>query len=265
VTSEKMSFQDTIQRAYTDSGPGGGHVIPDAMRSLLDYRGEPPPHEVRTTVLFTLAGTIQAGRDETLEKGNAMYDLTTELSKKTPYQRRSDKRSVEKMLLELPYWRYAVLWMIIPSLERASELSYRSKADYDATVTILALLRYRIEKARYPDRLDDLVAAGYLKQLPQDPYSAGPLVYRRTGDDFTLYSVAANFTDDGGTPIAENGWDPAVRPSFGRAAKGGDHVFWPVQFEKPEDVAPPEAPVEAPPESPASAPASAPASQPSAD
>ncbi|MBP7052910.1 MAG: hypothetical protein KBE65_18040, partial [Phycisphaerae bacterium] len=44
------------------------------------------------------------------------------------------------------------------------------------------------------------------------------LVYRRTGADFILHSVAEDFDDDGGQ-----------HSDWGRGEKGGDYVFWPVQ------------------------------------
>jgi hypothetical protein len=51
-----------------------------------------------------------------------------------------------------------------------------------------------------------------------DPYSDGPLVYRRQGGDFILYSFGADFDDDGG-----------VHSRWGDSHQGGDQVFWPVQ------------------------------------
>jgi hypothetical protein len=51
-----------------------------------------------------------------------------------------------------------------------------------------------------------------------DPFSSGPLVYKLTDNNFILYSLAADFNDDGGKH------DPKW------AGEGdGDYVFWPVQ------------------------------------
>jgi len=43
-------------------------------------------------------------------------------------------------------------------------------------------------------------------------------IFRRSDDDFILYSFGADFDDDGGTPS-----------KWGYGEKGGDQVFWPVQ------------------------------------
>ena len=67
-----------------------------------------------------------------------------------------------------------------------------------------------------------LVAAGYMKELPIDTYSDKPLVYKKTEDDFILYSVGHNFIDDGGVP--GTGRDGKVRSW----AANGDEIFWPV-------------------------------------
>jgi hypothetical protein len=59
--------------------------------------------------------------------------------------------------------------------------------------TAVALVAYRQKTGRYPERLDQLPAPP-----PPDLFTGKPLVYRRTGDGFLLYSVGMNFKDDGG-------------------------------------------------------------------
>ncbi|MHC4363546.1 MAG: hypothetical protein ACYSTZ_12020, partial [Planctomycetota bacterium] len=92
------------------------------------------------------------------------------------------------------------------------------KAQQAGLLTVLAILRYSVDKGRLPHRLEHLVTTKYLEELPMDPYSDRPLVYKRLGDDFTLYSLAADFDDDGG-----------VRSHWGMGEEGGDMVFWPVE------------------------------------
>jgi hypothetical protein len=81
-----------------------------------------------------------------------------------------------------------------------------------------------LDKDGYPDKLEELVKKNYLKQLPTDPYSDKPLIYKKNDNDFALYSVGENFRDDAGE---------VVRYSLnGEIAKwgleNGDAVFWPV-------------------------------------
>jgi hypothetical protein len=120
-------------------------------------------------------------------------------------------------------FRFFLIQIFMPATERASELAYRGKMYHEATLTTLALLRWRQEKDQYPAALGELVAAGFLKELPKDPYSDKPLVYKKTDDDFALYSVGPNFTDDRGEVFIKNG-----NPRKWGTDEAGDIVFWPV-------------------------------------
>ena len=73
---------------------------------------------------------------------------------------------------------------------------------------------HRGTAGRFPSSLDELDAAG-LAELRIDPFSGKDFVYKRSGDTFTLYSVADNLKDDGGQH--DSSWED------------GDFVFWPVQ------------------------------------
>jgi hypothetical protein len=66
-----------------------------------------------------------------------------------------------------------------------------------------ALELHRREHGEYPEQLEELVPK-FLPSLPSDPCGGKPLRYRREGKgDYYLYSVGANFRDDGGTKGAE--------------------------------------------------------------
>jgi hypothetical protein len=60
-----------------------------------------------------------------------------------------------------------------------------------------ALAAYRADHGSYPDRLDALVP-NYISQVPKDRYSEKPLLFKRQGTGFLLYSVGLNGVDDGG-------------------------------------------------------------------
>lgn len=134
------------------------------------------------------------------------YDM---VAAKTPWQLHSEKTSLgteQNPLIETA------------SLDRVIEIEYRSRADVEALITTLGLLRYKKDKGEYPSSLSDLVSAGYLTALPSDPFSNKPFVYTQTQADFKLYSFGADFDDDGGLPS-----------KWGSGEEGGDQVFWPVE------------------------------------
>ncbi len=64
----------------------------------------------------------------------------------------------------------------------------------------LALRLYLAEHGELPKRLEQLVP-DYLPELPLDPFSERPLVYRPDGSSWLLYSIGPDHKDDGGTPI----------------------------------------------------------------
>jgi hypothetical protein len=98
------------------------------------------------------------------------------------------------------------------------ELESRIRADEHALITTMAVLRYNADKGGYPANFSDIVSSGYIKELPIDPFSDKPFVYKQTRDNFTLYSFGADYDDDGGMPS-----------KWGRGEEGGDQVFWPVE------------------------------------
>ena len=110
--------------------------------------------------------------------------------------------------------------ILMPSHDNSSEQAWRIIASRRAINTILAVKIYQKEKGTLPDSLESLMNAGYLQKLPDDPYSAEPLVYVRQGESFILYSQGADFDDDGGVEQADDSW--------GQDRKGGDRRFWPV-------------------------------------
>lgn len=63
----------------------------------------------------------------------------------------------------------------------------------------LALIAFHNEQGQLPESLDELVPK-YLTAVPLDPFSptGKPLLYRREGKDYVLYSVGNDGEDDGG-------------------------------------------------------------------
>jgi hypothetical protein len=62
----------------------------------------------------------------------------------------------------------------------------------------LALAAFHADHGNYPDKLDSLVP-DYLKTIPKDIFTENsPLIYRREGAGYRLYSVGQNGKDDGG-------------------------------------------------------------------
>lgn len=102
---------------------------------------------------------------------------------------------------------------------RPFELYLKTVAMRAGLVTLLALLAHRTSTGDWPSSLDELSPSA-----PPDPFTGRPLIYRRTAEGMTLYSVGWNCRDDGGA----HRWD------FGES-EPGDYVFWPPPPIMPSD------------------------------
>ena len=167
---------------------------------------------------------VHARRDATVAKANEIFDLQSRNAGMTPYQRHvSDIITSDEMFYEsLPNYRFFLIQIFMPATARVSEIAYRGKMGHEATKTIVAVLRWRLQKNQYPESLSELVAVGFLDELPMDSFSDKPLVYKKTADDFILYSVGPNFIDDGG----QYGKDRSG--NIRKWSDNGNAVFWPV-------------------------------------
>jgi len=225
----KMTALDTMQRIFTDGGPGGGHLSP----SRLDWafpgfveRGSEA--DVFDALICIGTSMIHAGRDKTMAKIDEKYDYICKDMRISPYEGHvcvndGTGYSSNNFSMSLSKYRYSLLHIAIPIMRGRVEAVYQTKANYEAVIAILALHRWNLEKGKYPEDLNELVEAGFLEELPGDPYSDGALVYKRTDGDFILYSVGQKFIDEGGKVVIDDRgyvqkWD----------YNSGDTVFWPV-------------------------------------
>jgi hypothetical protein len=226
--ASKICFLDTVQHIFTDGGPGGGHLVPEKFIYLLEFTGDVGKRRSAVAkrenlfALYTAKGIVHAGRNDTIEMGNCVIEQFCELAELTPYERHIRGISEEQIVSAIPENRFSFVKYYFsrfraPNLGKAYESFYRNSVLCEATLAVLALQHWRLEKGEFPQNLQELLDAGYLKELPMDPYSDKPLVYKRLDNSFTLYSLGADFDDDGGTPS-----------NWGEGDKGGDAVFWPV-------------------------------------
>jgi hypothetical protein len=222
---EKFCILDFIQRCYTDNGRGSGHLIPGQLQKFMNVDEVVGSAKFGAGEILAISVT-SANRRKMSQEFEKIYSTAQEWATKTPWQLHKenvdfgmgfDKWSCLKKI------RYSFVRLLTPVTARANEIAYRIKADTYATLTIIALFRYEQDKGSYPSALDDLLQTGYLKQLPMDPWSDKPLVYKTTADGFMLYSVGSDFKDDGGQVVRD------AKGKIKPYADEGDWVFWPMQ------------------------------------
>jgi hypothetical protein len=79
-----------------------------------------------------------------------------------------------------------------------------SLAELRSLIVALACERYRLATGAWPKSLDDLQPA-YLKEIPLDPYTNKPMLFRELPDGIVIYSVGVNGVDDGGAVLTIGG------------------------------------------------------------
>jgi hypothetical protein len=207
-TIERAVMYDRAQGLFIDHNSGLPRISQaqlDKMKDMLKL-SEQQIQDLR-----------QVDGPGTLMVADNVYDYFGEAAGKTPWQLHNEKQNIKEAVQELTRGNPLVP-IFLPAADRVIELSWRSKAATDALITTLAVLRYKADKGQLPDKLAQLVPKGYLEKLPMDPYSDKPLVYKKTGASFTLYSLGVDFDDDSG-----------ARSNWGEGQKGGDRTFWPVE------------------------------------
>ncbi|MBN2271475.1 MAG: hypothetical protein JXN61_12725 [Sedimentisphaerales bacterium] len=228
VRGERLMFMDTVQHIFTGHGLGGGHLIPNRLSMVGDLGFDSDSHQNTTARMLELsacaaASMAHARREKTVAKANELYDTFERRATMTPYQKRlAEVPSADDILNSLSHYRYSFLHMMCPAIDRIAELGFRARTGHQATLTILAFKRWQAQKGSYPATLNDLVSAGLLQELPSDPYSDKPLVYRLTADGFTLYSLGPDFEDQAGATGKDRDGHPKAW------VDDGDTVFWPV-------------------------------------
>ena len=79
----------------------------------------------------------------------------------------------------------------------------------------LALQLYYREHGAFPDRLEELVKSGYLKEIPIDPFGKGePFRYRRESGPHgsaVVWSVWLDSVDQGGVDLYDRETDWGIR------------------------------------------------------
>ncbi len=223
LKAEKLIVYDEIQRCFTEDRFGGGHLYLSRISSLKsDYQNDmmdaetifSPQHWPRAVkVLFA-----HPDKEKTRETADCFFDFWIKYYLKTPGQIKAEGIDAEKIIEGNVFLQILIRFDWV----RINQIARRNKTDVHATVAVLAILRYSKDKGSYPNDLQQLISADYLKQLPIDHFVDKPLSYKKTEDNFILYSVGPNGTDEGGK---------YSRDSKGRIKNwqdNGDMVFWPV-------------------------------------
>lgn len=94
--------------------------------------------------------------------------------------------------------------VLLPAVSGLVDFQLQQRTRSDLTLVAAMLALHRVKNGAYPKALANLVPA-YDKDVPLDRYSGQPLIYRREGNGYILYSVGENGQDDGGKDDPKSG------------------------------------------------------------
>lgn len=243
MDSARLEALDTVQHTFTRGGIGGGHLIPRYVWPLTRLNSimitmSPLPEKPtwRQRGLHLAIALAHARRKAAISECNKQHEQIERIMALTPYELAhsgliiASKRPgiLNNEIHFNSFFQQARYFAVEVSTQAAKEMAehrWRSHAWHDVTRTVLAIKRWQKEHGQYPESLGQLFDAGLLAPPPLDPYSDTPLLYRRTADDFVLYSRGRNLKDDGGVPEI----DPHSPWDIWGTEEAGDAVFWPVR------------------------------------
>ncbi len=208
--AEKAFWYDNIQRSFTDKGNGSGRALLKALPLVAtDWQDT-----LRMFFTFDLPGRKEVVRDV-----DWFFEQSSLLLVMPPSRSPDESLLTQKQKDELPL----MMKTLSPGFERVSQQCWRLRTGRRGLLATLAVLRHYKDNENYPDNLEQLISAGYLQQVPIDPYTGEPLLYRKVDNGFVLYSVGPNCKDDGGQiSYTESG-------RVKQWQEESDFILWPVQ------------------------------------
>ncbi len=227
LQTEKFFAYDALQRTFIDNGKGTGRwawsngwpVSP----LLLDQSPLRRKYEdIKERLYYCLLGPT---RNDVANKIEELIELSDQMMNKTPWQIKNEGFDYFGKIEEI---NNSHIFFVISAINPKGILHayYKTTAQTDALIAVLAILRYKNDTLQFPESLDKLVDAGYLQSVPNDPYSSGSLVYSLTTDGFKLYSIGEDFTDNDGV-VDKN---MVLRREISINLHSPDIVYWPIEI-----------------------------------
>ncbi|MHA7812304.1 MAG: DUF1700 domain-containing protein [Phycisphaerales bacterium] len=207
LETERMLFEDILQRAYTDDGNGNGRLTPEGVRLLAGLEGMYWREANRTNKSYQAL--------ESLAMPTMLLLMNDRAEEKSIYDSILDRNELvlsrgaqtigwmayDEQLLE---WRasqrlpvISPAEMIAPAMGNAVQQVFLHRMKEQAAAAMFAIEAYRAEHSQLPDSLDE-IPMGILPQLPEDAFDPGSTICYLQGEagGYVLYSVGSDGDDD---------------------------------------------------------------------
>lgn len=186
---ERARYVELIWRRYygTDPNAPGHYTLP--MRSVTETVMRPWFTHKAVNLLRLWAQLVEAARTEWPEKARRSPDV---LESHRPEGQVPRAGGYFDALLNPG----VVLGAFSQAVDPTQLIVDR------ASLVAVAIERFRRDRGAFPAQLSELVPQ-YLREIPLDPYSGRPLLFRSANYAYTVYSVGPNQQDDQGDLSSE--------------------------------------------------------------
>jgi hypothetical protein len=186
VARGERAFQD---RLWEDLQTRQPNLSVKDVEALAPLRGEGEPTEAEALALRTRRALV-AQRAAMLRHMNRAVEIAGLPAERqvTEFQRWEASAKGQPFLVRL----------LAPPLSKTAEGCVRTQAQLRCASAAAAAVRYGRAQGQWPNGLEALQAAGYLREVPADPYGGRPLRLRRLEDGLVIYSVGPDGQDNGG-------------------------------------------------------------------
>ena len=213
--TERLMFEDAVQRFYTDDGHGDGRFAPqwkqmETIAFMESVSGE-KMYDKKVGVInqFDLFASFLsqpfafyaiAGRKEALDHYDASMkrligDPNDSLSDAVKVMAIEDKEYVESMNAHGA--RYFLEGILMPDFSKFMHLWKLDQARRDACAAAIAAELYHRANKKWPESAADLAPLCDGK-TPQDPWNGKPIMMETDTNGFRMWSVGKNGVDDHG-------------------------------------------------------------------
>ena len=213
--TERLMFEDAVQRFYTDDGHGDGRFAPqwkqmETIAFMESVSGE-KMYDKKVGVInqFDLFASFLsqpfafyaiAGRKEALDHYDASMkrligDPNDSLREAVKAMAIADKEYVES--INAHGARYFLEGILMPDFSKFMHLWKLDQARRDACATAIAAELYHRANKKWPESAADLAPLCDGK-APQDPWNGKPIMMETAANGFRMWSVGKNGVDDHG-------------------------------------------------------------------
>lgn len=158
-----------------------------------------------------------------------LYTEMIEVAQRPHHERKKAFQELKNPFADADGFRYIVTKLTLPAAHKVGEAEVRSRANLLTASAAVACERFRLERGRWPNSLEE-IPVDILPPLPPDPYTGQPIQFRRVDDGVLIYAQADDLQPAhpaGVAPFPHNGaqtadplagigrgwklWDPELR------------------------------------------------------